>query len=162
MKILIVSDTHRKCGVLQLVLKRVGSIDMMIHLGDIEGDEDYIRTMAGCEVAMVSGNNDYFSRLNSEEELTIGKYKVLITHGHYYRVSLGTKNIMEIAKSRGFDIVMFGHTHRPMIEYGDGIIALNPGSISYPRQEPRVPSYMLMEIDRFGEAHFTICYVNQF
>ena len=159
MKILIVSDTHRKTKSLQKVLNKVGAIDMMIHLGDIEGDEDYIRTIAGCEVAMVAGNNDYFSSLKGEEELTLGRYKVLITHGHYYYVSFGTRNLMEIARARGFDIVMFGHTHRPVIEYGEGIIALNPGSLSYPRQEPRVPSYMLMEIDRFGEAHFTICYV---
>ena len=160
MKILIVSDTHRKCGILKQVLEKIAPIDLLIHLGDVEGDEDYIRTLAGCETVIVAGNNDYFSRLNSEEEVTIGKYKALVTHGHYYRVSLSTKRIMEIAKSRGFDIVMFGHTHRPLIEYGDGIVAVNPGSISYPRQEPRVPTYMLMEIDRYGEAHFTISYAS--
>lgn len=157
MKILIVSDTHRKSAPLQRVLNKVGDIDMLIHLGDIEGEEDYIQAIANCEVVMVAGNNDYFARLRSEEEITIGRYRILLTHGHYYYVSFGTQHLKEIAKSRGFDIVMFGHTHRPVIEYDDGIIAVNPGSLSYPRQDPRRATYMLMEIDRFGEVHFTIC-----
>ena len=54
------------------------------------------------------------------------------------------------------DIVMFGHTHRPVIEYGDGIIALNPGSVSYPRQEGKQPSYILMEFDKNGDVHFEL------
>ena len=58
------------------------------------------------------------------------------------------------------DIVMYGHTHKPHLEYcRDGLVVLNPGSLSYPRQEGRKPSYMLMELDRQGEAHFTICYL---
>ena len=52
------------------------------------------------------------------------------------------------------------HTHKPHLEYcRDGLVVLNPGSLSYPRQEGRKPSYMLMELDHQGEAHFTICYL---
>ena len=51
MKILIVSDTHRQNGNLCKVLAMVGDyIDMLIHLGDAEGSEDYIREIAGCPV----------------------------------------------------------------------------------------------------------------
>ncbi len=35
-----------------------------------------------------------------------------------------------------------------MIDIDDDIIAVNPGSLSYPRQEGRQPSYAIMEIDR--------------
>ena len=55
--------------------------------------------------------------------------------------------------------MMFGHTHRPLIDYSKGIIALNPGSLSYPRQEGKRPSYMIMELDKKGEAHFEIVYL---
>ncbi len=44
----------------------------------------------------------------------LGKYKVLITHGHYYYVSLDTQEIRQQARARGVDIVMYGHTHRPV------------------------------------------------
>ncbi len=48
------------------------------------------------------------------------------------------------------DIVMFGHTHRPLIEKDHGVVALNPGSTSYPRQDGHLPSYIVMEIDANG------------
>ena len=54
--------------------------------------------------------------------------------------------------SRGKDIVMFGHTHKPYLDTEDGITILNPGSLSYPRQEGRRSSYMIMTIDEAGEA----------
>lgn len=160
MKVLIVSDTHKHHENLIRVLEREENIDLMIHLGDAEGYEDDIAYMAGCPVEIVAGNNDFFSSLDREKELEIGKYKVLITHGHYYYVSAGVEDIKKEAAGRGMDIVMFGHTHRPLLEHSKGIIALNPGSISYPRQEGRKPSYAIMEIDKSGEAHFFIEYLD--
>ena len=71
--------------------------------------------MAGCPVHIVAGNNDFFCDLPKEDEFLIGKYRVLLTHGHYYYITMGTQMIKEDAKARGFDIVMFGHTHRPYL-----------------------------------------------
>lgn len=161
MKILIVSDTHGRDGTLKYLLEQVKPIDMLVHCGDVEGSEDYIRSLAACPVHMVAGNNDFFCDLPKEEEFLIGKYRVLLTHGHYYYITMGTQMIKEDAKARGFDIVMFGHTHRPYLEQEKGITVLNPGSLSYPRQEGRKPSYMIMDLDRNGEAHFTINYIKK-
>lgn len=161
MKILIVSDTHGRDGTLKYLLEQVKPIDMLVHCGDVEGSEDYIRSLAACPVHMVAGNNDFFCDLPKEEEFLIGKYRVLLTHGHYYYITMGTQMIKEDAKARGFDIVMFGHTHRPYLEQDKGITVLNPGSLSYPRQEGRKPSYMIMDLDRNGEAHFTINYIKK-
>lgn len=159
MKILIVSDTHGHERNLKKVVEKVGQTDLFIHLGDIEGHEDYIEALADCPIHMVSGNNDFFSDLPREEEFQLGRYRVLITHGHYYGVSVGTDRLKEEARSRNIDIVMYGHTHRPEIDIDDHVTVLNPGSLSYPRQWGRKPSYMLMEIDREGEAHYTINYI---
>ena len=103
------------------------------------------------------GNNDFFSQLEREKEIMIGKYKVLLTHGHYYNVSTGTCLFKARKQKRGaFDIVMFGHTHRPYFDIDKSgekeLITLNPGSLSYPRQEGHRPSYMLMKIDDNGES----------
>ena len=84
---------------------------------------------------------------------------MLITHGHYYYVSLDAQEIRRQAIARGADIVMFGHTHKPYLEIGEDVTVLNPGSISYPRQDGHRPSYMIMEIDRDGEAHYTVNYL---
>ena len=62
---------------------------MLIHLGDVEGDEDYIPAVADCPVHMVRGNNDFFSDLPGEEEFMVEGYHIFITHGHGYYVSMG-------------------------------------------------------------------------
>lgn len=159
MKILIVSDTHGKHENLRKVLRKEAPIDLLLHLGDVEGAEDVIRELAGCPVEMVAGNNDFFSDLPSERELMLGRYRTLMTHGHYYYVGMGIENIKKEAAARNFDIVMFGHTHRPVLEQDGHIVTLNPGSISYPRQEGRNPSYICMNIGENGEAHFEINYL---
>ena len=154
MKILIISDTHRKHDNLLKVLERECPVDLLIHLGDAEGYEDYIAEQAGCPMEVVAGNNDFFSSLPREKELQIGKYKVLITHGHYYYVNTGIEDIEREAEGRGFDIVMFGHTHKPYIEIDEDVTILNPGSVSYPRQPDHMPTFLIMEIDDEGEAHY--------
>ena len=159
MKILIVSDTHRKHENLEMVLDRVRPIDLLIHLGDAEGCEDEIAEMACCPIEIISGNNDFFSMLPREKELRIGRYKILLTHGHYYYVNAGFADFETDACARNIDIELFGHTHRPIVDYAKNVIALNPGSLSYPRQEGRRPSYIIMEIDCDGEAHFEINYL---
>lgn len=157
MKILIVSDTHRHNENLKKVIERTSPIDLMIHLGDSEGTEDAIREMAGCPVEIIAGNNDFFSGLKKEISTVIGKYKVFMTHGHQHFLSSGYESL--INGSKGADIIMFGHTHKPVIFMKNGKIVLNPGSISYPRQEGRVPSYIIMELDKKGDAHFTLNYL---
>ena len=62
MKILIVSDTHRKDDNLKKVIEQVKPIDMFIHLGDSEGSEQFIPEWLNpdCSIQMVRGNNDFF------------------------------------------------------------------------------------------------------
>ena len=160
MKVLIISDTHGRHTNLIKVLEQEEEIDLVIHLGDAEGCEDYIEELAGCPLEIVSGNSDFFSELDMEKELEVGKYRILITHGHYYNVNTGMEDIKREAKGRGCDIVMFGHTHRPLVDYDKKVIAINPGSLSYPRQEGKDPSYIIMEIKDNGEADFSIRYVS--
>lgn len=160
MKILIVSDSHGKNTYMERVLEKVGPLDLMIHLGDLEGSENFLRQNANCPVEMVSGNNDYFSSIEREKEIYIGLYKVMLTHGHRYKVHYGTECIKDWARENQAAIVMFGHTHVPLIDRTSDVIAINPGSISQPRQDGHKPSYVIMEIDRIGEAHFTLNYLN--
>lgn len=162
MKILIVSDTHRKDDHLQEVIKKEAPLDLLIHLGDAEGSEYFIGSWVneGCGLAMVMGNNDFFASLERELEIPIGRHRALLTHGHYYNVSLGVEWLCQEANARGCDIAMYGHTHRPYLNVRDGVTVLNPGSLSYPRQDGRKPSYMIMEVDAKGEIHITTHYLD--
>lgn len=159
MKVLIISDTHGRHDYLEEILEREKPLDLLIHLGDAEGAEDYIEMMAECPVEVVAGNNDFYTTLPNELVIEIGEYKALLTHGHYYYVNGGISHLQRAVFERGIDIAMFGHTHRPFFEEEDDVIILNPGSISYPRQEGKKPSYMIMNVDEEGEAHFSLCYL---
>ena len=78
---------------------------MFIHLGDVEGGEDYLEAVVECEKHIIRGNNDFFTELPREEEFEIGPYHAFITHGHYYYVSMGMETIIEEGRSRGADLV---------------------------------------------------------
>lgn len=160
MKILIISDTHRKNENYLKLVETLGALDMVIHLGDVEGSEYTIQEAVNCPVEMVAGNNDFFSDLPSEKIFRIGKYNVMITHGHRYYIGIGSEMLKREAVAEGADIVMYGHTHRPVIDISKDIIAINPGSLSYPRQENRKPSYIIMETDAQGDAHFSLHYID--
>lgn len=148
MKILIVSDTHGRDTNLEFVVEKEAPFDMLVHCGDVEGREFFIEALVECPCCIVGGNNDFFSDLPREEEITLGGRKVLVTHGNYYGVSMDLYGITEEAASRGCEIVLFGHTHRPTAERCNGVLAVNPGSLSYPRQQGRRPSYAVMEASR--------------
>ena len=124
MRILIVSDTHRRDGNFRRVLEKTGPIDMLIHLGDTEGSESYFREWVDndvCVIHVVRGNNDFFSFCDREKEISIGRYRALLTHGHMYGVSLGTEGIKDEARARKVDIV------RPYPQAASGILPGRPG-----------------------------------
>ena len=159
MRILIVSDTHGKLYNLEDVLERTGPYDMLIHCGDVEGQEDWIENLAGCPVHIVAGNNDWMTDLPQEEEFEIGKYRAFLTHGHRYGVGMGPERLAEEGEDRDVDFVFCGHTHKPANEKIGNVRVLNPGSLSYPRQEGRNPSYMVMEFDQNGTPFIAIHYL---
>ena len=49
MKILVISDTHGKHDLLRKVINKEKPFDLLLHAGDVEGGEDLIKELAGCE-----------------------------------------------------------------------------------------------------------------
>ena len=161
MRVLIVSDTHRKNENYFKALELVKP-QLVIHCGDAEGSEYALSEAADCPVQIVLGNNDFFSYLPKELELRLGSFRVWVTHGHNYYISVSNEFLKQEARARGYQMVFYGHTHRPVVDDKNGILAVNPGSLSYPRQEGRKPSYALMEIDEEGNKEVTIHYLERF
>ena len=161
MKVLIVSDTHGRNHNLIDTINRVAPIDLLIHLGDLENGEEYIKALLPCPAEMVAGNNDFFAGLPKEKVIRVGKYNILLTHGHRYGVNFSTSGLVDAAKRHKADIVMFGHTHVPMIDLSGSVWVINPGSLALPRQQGRRPTFIIMEIDARGDAHFTLNYYHE-
>lgn len=160
MRILVVSDTHGREKNLEQVLQEVGMPDCVIHLGDYEGGEAHIQEMVSCPLYMVAGNCDFFSRLPLTQIVEVGGLRILITHGHYYFVSVGMRDLIEDAKANGCNVAMFGHTHRPFLDQSDEeLTVLNPGSLSFPRQEDQRPSYALVTVGEDARAEYEILYL---
>lgn len=159
LKVLIVSDTHGSMENLEQAVANEAPFDLLIHCGDIEGQEEDIRRLAGCPCRMIAGNNDFFTEIPREEEFMLGGHKVFLTHGHAYGVSLDPVGVLEEGASRDCEIVFFGHTHRPVVLQRFGVTGVNPGSLTYPRQNGHCPSYAVMNVDENGSYNIDIEYL---
>ena len=94
MKVLIVSDTHGGHGSLDMAIEKEEPFDMLLHLGDVEGGDDYIEAVVDCPVHIVKGNNDFFAQLPSDKEIKLEGHRVFMTHGHGYYVSMGEEHLL--------------------------------------------------------------------
>lgn len=143
-KVIVVSDSHGRNHNLWRVLEKEKPYDMLIHCGDYQGNESELFNHAGCDVHIVAGNCDYYSDFPSDKIIQLGSHKVLITHGHKYRLYAGYQNLYYSALEKEADYVIFGHLHKPIIDGYGGVTMLNPGSITEPRQEDGIATYMTL------------------
>ncbi|MGV9172709.1 MAG: metallophosphoesterase family protein [Promethearchaeia archaeon] len=134
----LISDTHcpSRGGVPKEIIKdfKEKNIDYLFHLGDYCDYETYqlfINEFGKDSFIGVIGNMDSDPKLKQElpetQELLVFGHKIFITHG------MGGPNmiIRRLNKNfdlEGFDIVIFGHVHRPYNEKKDGRLYLCPGT----------------------------------
>ncbi|MDD7266966.1 MAG: metallophosphoesterase [Lachnospiraceae bacterium] len=155
-KYLVISDTHGRHRNLERVLAKVGKIDAVFHLGDVEDGREYIQGLLSCPLYLVAGNNDFYSEAPVRLVVAMEGHTFLLTHGHLEQVYYGIDRLCYAGQEANADVVMFGHTHYPAVLRENGLLLLNPGSLSRPRQPGRKPTFAILEIDRFGEIHVTI------
>ena len=147
MRAIVLSDSHNNISACERALNSVAQYDMIIHLGDICRDVDYIETnYYPKRVVSVTGNNDYSRPEDYEKVIDFDGYRLFICHGHTQGVSYGTEKLEATARQKNCDAALFGHTHLNMLKKcSDGLIVLNPGSLSLPRGCK--PSFAVLETD---------------
>ena len=79
-------------------------------------------------IISVKGNCDYID-LPPLQVIEIESKRILVTHGHLYNVHFDIFKLYMLAKEKGADIVLYGHTHNQMVEEYDGITFINPGAL---------------------------------
>lgn len=67
--------------------------------------------------------------------------------------------LVDEARDRKCDAVIYGHTHKPYVANIDKILVVNPGSLAYPRQDGRVPSYAVMDVEEGKDFSVEIRYL---
>lgn len=161
MKIVIVSDSHGKNETLRYAIGQELPFDLLIHAGDIEAYPDEILPpeKRDYEILCVRGNCDYYQRELPMEILYPVKgdcwqRNIYINHGKQYGVTPNNDAaLVAQARRQLADIVIYGHTHQPSIEEtADGLLVINPGSVSEPRQitYDHQATYAVLTIDEDG------------
>lgn len=147
MKILLFSDSHGNIGNMVKAVSKHRDADMIIHLGDIVRDALKLKELyKNIKLEFVRGNNDWNQEYPNERILELEGRKILITHGHHYNVKYDYQRITLRGKTAGVNAVFFGHTHVAEEFFSDGMLVLNPGSISLPAHSAN-PSYCIVQIN---------------
>ena len=130
MKILVISDTHRRIANAVMLIERLNP-DYIYHLGDLCEDCHELESLYPRKVIVaVKGNNDFFDKsYPSERCFEIDGKKIFMCHGHKYNVKTSLMALLYKAKELGADIALYGHTHIAHLEEADGVTLMNPGSI---------------------------------
>lgn len=160
MKVLILSDTHGYNDVMWEVIKKESPVDMIIHCGDLETPYEYVRSRINATFHAVAGNNDYDSHLETMSTFNIGKYKAVLTHGHRYHLYSDLSSLYYLGVENQADFVFFGHVHVPVIKQEGPVTLINPGSLTYPRQKERIPTYMVMTVENTGKPQIELKYAD--
>ena len=125
MLIAVISDSHGNRISIDKVKKRISSADVLLFLGDGEEDLREITEEFKGEVYAVRGNCDMRGLYPEERLIELQGKKIFMCHGHRYGVKYGYNSIFYRGKEVGADIVLFGHSHIPIIEEEDGVFKIN-------------------------------------
>ena len=134
MRILICSDSHGNDQALEDIYKKHPNCDLYLHAGDSESDEWSIKPFES-----VQGNCDFRDDFPIRKIIPTPYGALLIQHHPHV-----AQNILI---DKQIKIFVHGHTHRRKDEILDGLRIINPGSISFPRDQYDL-SYVILDISK--------------
>ena len=126
MRIGLISDTHGKLR--NQVFTALDGVARILHAGDIGPYDLLVELEAIAPVTAVHGNTDRFDireRVPEVAELEAAGYRIGLMHGH----QLGSPEPAGLRRALpDADVIVYGHTHRPLVEDVAGTLVVNPGS----------------------------------
>ncbi|MDR3271555.1 MAG: YfcE family phosphodiesterase [Peptococcaceae bacterium] len=146
MKIALASDTHGHFEALAAELLQE-KVDRVLFAGDHLRDAWSLARQLHLSIDAVPGNCDLgYAQAPGELLLSIWNRRILLTHGHRYRVKNNLHALFYRGQELRADAVVFGHTHQVCCEAVNDLWLLNPGSASvwYKNQQA---TYILLHID---------------
>lgn len=121
MRVGVISDTH---GLLRTeALHALQGAEHILHAGDV-GDPQILTTLAKiAPVTAIRGNIDeggICGHLRATELVELGGRSIYMLHD--------VKKLDLNPEAAGIAAVIFGHSHKPTVEWQRGVLFLNPGS----------------------------------
>jgi len=132
----LISDTHvpvRAKEIPREVFKVFEDVDYIVHAGDLVQLSVIDELEQIAPVLVVFGNMDgpeIRGRLSKMTSFKVFDWKIGVTHNP--GTLFGTSKIREIAKTNGFNVLVYGHTHSPNIKWEGNVLLVNPGSPTNP------------------------------
>lgn len=177
----IVGDTHvpdriRSVPTAAFEILRAANVVAILHTGDLSHPRVLDAFAAIAPVHAVRGNRDIWHRagraLPLQRILEFEGVGIGLTHGHgglagyvrekivYYTMGFSNDRVIRnvaawFPAGDGTDVVVFGHTHRPMLRIVGERLFLNPGSLGPDYYTGRGPTLALLRLDD-GEANAEI------
>ncbi len=145
MRLGIISDTH---GLLRPeVFEAFAEVDHILHAGDVGPPELLTELEALAPVTAVYGNTDGWDlreRLPQVASIRLDGFDIVVTHGD----QLGAPSPEKLnAAFPDAEIIVYGHTHRPLLTTVDVVVTvMNPGGAG-PRRFDLPPSVGIMELE---------------
>lgn len=145
MRIGVISDTH---GLLRPeVFEVFREVDHIVHGGDVGPPAILDELRAIAPVTAVYGNTDGWelrSRLTQVARLELDGFTLVVTHGDQF----GSPNPDDLqAAFPDAEIIVYGHTHRPLLTLVDVVVTvMNPGGAG-PRRFDLPASVGILELE---------------
>lgn len=171
MKLGVISDTHGGLDDTVQALEELKDAGKILHIGDVlyhgprndlpasynpkalaellkaRNNISYIRGNCDADVDQTVIEHDLSKK---SDVITFDGYRFYLVHGYEET----EEERIEQAKALGCHVVISGHTHVKVLEKKDGIIVLNPGSTTIPKDGSRSYAYyendeiILRDMDR--------------
>ena len=123
MKYLVISDIHGS----NYYAKKIDEI-----VNNEKPDKIILCTRGNCDADVDEMISEF--EFKDSIELELNNKKFFFTHGHKYNIDNIPQNI---------DVLIYGHFHTGFIKEKDGIICVNAGSISLPKNDT-AHSYLII------------------
>ncbi len=150
----LVSDTHSL--VRPQIFEALKGVELILHAGDVGGRSVLTELSAIAPVRAVYGNTDVPGEPGLERELHLETdgLSIHVSHGH----EVGGSPTPEKLLSRyTADVIVFGHTHKPLVERAGRRWVVNPGAAG-PRRFNLQPSVARMVVQN-AEVEVTILWL---
>jgi putative phosphoesterase len=95
-----------------------------------------------------------------QKDLVVGARRLLLVHGSPRSVGDAIEadtpkaDVRQMIAAAEADLILFGHTHRPLNRAVDNVRLINPGAVGYPQGEDSTARYALLTWDA-GDWHVT-------
>ncbi len=129
MRILVLSDSHGRVDNMVQCVEREEP-NHILHLGDCVRDAERLaRQFPAIPMTTVPGNCDYGALDEPEKLIELGGRRILMMHGHTRGVKYDPQRAIYAAREYGADVLLFGHTHRPLVDFDGSLYVMNPGTV---------------------------------